>query len=291
MHVQFSAGADRLTWAYPKLSPQLKKCAAYVLEHPSEVATLSMRQVASRAKVPPSTMTRLARAVGFSDYTRLRDVYRASLNGQSENRTRKAGQLQMAIGETDIHHALDTFREAALLNVSALFDQLDPGALDRAVRALAGARQVLVAGALETHALANYFQGVAALGFRNWRLAARHNGELACLSEPLTNADVVVGIAFKPWAVDTIEVARHGRRSGSRVVGITDQRTSPLAATSDDILIVPIQSPSFFLSYVAATALIEVLAGMVVAHGGPAAIERIGRMERLRLESGTSCRE
>ena len=291
MHFQFSAGADRLTWAYPKLSPQLKKCAAYLLEHPSEVATLSMRQVAARAKVPPSTMTRLARAVGFGDYTRLRDVYRASINGQSVDRTRKAGQLQTAIGETDIHHALDTFRQAALLNINALFDQLDPDALDRAVRALAGARKVLVAGALETHAIANYLQGVAALGLRNWRLAARHNGELVCLTEPLARADVVVGIAFKPWATDTIQVARHGRQCGSRVIGITDQRTSPLAAASNDILIVPAQSPSFFSSYVAATALIEVLAGMVVARSGPSALQRIGHTERLRLESGACRRE
>ena len=54
MRVHFSEGTDRLTRAYPTLSPQLKRCAAYILEHPSEVATLSMRQVAARASVPPA---------------------------------------------------------------------------------------------------------------------------------------------------------------------------------------------------------------------------------------------
>ena len=53
MRVQFGEGADRLTRAYPKLSPQLKKCAAYILEHPSEVATLSMRQLAARKRMFP----------------------------------------------------------------------------------------------------------------------------------------------------------------------------------------------------------------------------------------------
>ena len=286
MRVQFTAGADRLTWAYPRLSPQLKKCAAYVLEHPSEVATLSMRQVAVRARVPPSTMTRLARAVGFRDYTKFRDLYRASINGHAADRSRKAGQLQTAIGETDLDHTLDAFQQSAVLNVNALFEQLDRETLDRAVRALAGARQVLVAGTLESQSAANYLQGVASQGFRNWRLATRHNGELNCLTEPLSRSDVVVGIAFKPWADDTIQVARHARSNGCRVIGITDLRTSPLAAISHDILIVPIQSPSFFLSYVATTALIEVLAGMVVAHGGPAAIRRIGQRQGLRRASG-----
>ena len=97
MRVQFSAGADRLTWAFPKLSPQLKKCAAYVLEHPSEVATLSMREVAARAGVPPSTMARLARAVGFGAYNEFRDIYRNSINDLSIGRSRRAGQLQVAM--------------------------------------------------------------------------------------------------------------------------------------------------------------------------------------------------
>ena len=68
MRVEFGEGADRLTRAYPKLSPQLKKAAAYILEHPSEVATLPMRQLAKKVGVPPSTMNRLARALGFTTY-------------------------------------------------------------------------------------------------------------------------------------------------------------------------------------------------------------------------------
>lgn len=291
MRFHFGAGADRLTRAYPGLSPQLKKCATYLLEHPIEVATLPMRKVASRAGVPPSTMTRLARAVGFSGYTSFRDVYRASINSHSADRYRQAGRLQNAIGGTDFDHTLDTFQQLALLNVNTLFDQLDRDALERAVRALASARQILVAGTLESYSVANYFQGVASLGFRNWRLAARHNGELACLMEPLTEADVVVGIAFNPWANDTIQVARHAHSCGSRVIGITDLRTSPLAANSDDILIVPNQSPSFFQSYVAATALVEVLAGLVVAHGGHAAVESIGHLEGMRNKSGVYWQE
>ena len=61
MRVEFGKGADLLTREYPGLSRQLKKCAAYILEHPSEVATLSMRQLAARAGVPASTMNRLAK--------------------------------------------------------------------------------------------------------------------------------------------------------------------------------------------------------------------------------------
>ena len=137
MRVQFGAGADRLTWVYAKLSPQLKKCAAYILEHPSEVATLSMRQVAANADVPWSTLTRLARAAGFGAYSELRDVYRASINNASAARPHRAGQLQTAVGESDIGYTLNIFQQVTLLNINTLFDDIDTDALDRAAREIA----------------------------------------------------------------------------------------------------------------------------------------------------------
>lgn len=286
MRVQFSAGADRLSWAFPKLSPQLKKCATYVLEHPSEVATLSMREVATRAEVPPSTMTRLARAVGFSAYNEFRDLYRDSINDLSIGRSQRASQLQVAMGETELDHTLDAFERAALLNVGALFDHVDRAVLERAARALTGARQVLVVGTFESHSAANYFHCVGAMGFRNWHLLTWHNGELTFQVDSLTGDDVMVGISIEPWAAETVNVARHARESGARVVGITDRRTSPLAAYSDDILLVPVQSPSFFPSYVAVTALVEVLVGTVVARGAKSVVEKIDDLERCRREMG-----
>ena len=286
MRIQFSAGADRLTWAFPKLSPQLKKCAAYVLEHPSEVATLSMREVAARAGVPPSTMTRLARAVGFGAYNEFRDIYRNSINDLSIGRSRRAGQLQVAMGETDLDHTLDAFEQAALLNVGALFDQIDRAVLERVAGALTGARRVLVVGTQESHSAANYFHCVAAMGFRNWNLLTWHNGEFTFQVDALTGDDVMVGISIEPCAAETVDVARHARESGARVVGITDRRTSPLAAYSDDILLVPVRSPSFFPSYVAVTALVEVLVGMVVARGAKSVVEKIDDLERRRREMG-----
>ena len=59
---------DHLTRSHPNLSPQLRKAAAYMLENPSDVATLSMRKVAAAAAVPPPTLPRLAQALGFETY-------------------------------------------------------------------------------------------------------------------------------------------------------------------------------------------------------------------------------
>ena len=102
----------------------------------------------------------------------------------------------------------------------------------------------------------------------------------------LGSADVTICIAIDPCAADTIRVARRAREAGARVVGITDRRTSPLAACSDDILLFPVESPGMFPSYVGAAALVEVLAGMILARSGQAAAENVERLGQFRREMG-----
>ena len=286
MRVEFGEGVDRLTRAFPKLSPQLKKCANYILEHPSEVATLSMRQLATRAEVPPSTMNRLAKALDFGTYDEFRALYRDSINDQSAGYTFEAGQVRTVARESEFDHALNPFQQAALSNINTLFDHIDRAALERAVQALTDARTVLVVGMLASESSASYLHHRAAIGFHNWHLLASKSAEFSQQLGALAPGDVLVCIAVEPCAADSIRVARRAREAGARVIGITDRRTSPLAACSDDILLISVHSPSIFPSNVGATALVEVLVGMIAARSDRSVAENVERSERLRREMG-----
>ena len=70
------------------LPAQLKLAARYVLDHPHDVALLSMREQARRANVTPATMTRLAQQLGLEGYDALkkyaRDLTEAAEQGKPE---------------------------------------------------------------------------------------------------------------------------------------------------------------------------------------------------------------
>ncbi len=102
-----------------------------------------MRQVAARASVPPSTMTRLARSLDLGTYNDLRSLYRDSINAGYPARV---GQLQAGVSVTSLDHMLDAFHQAALNNLNTLFDHIDRTAIDRAIQALTAARNVLLIG-------------------------------------------------------------------------------------------------------------------------------------------------
>ena len=286
MHVEFGEGADRISRAFPTLSRQLKKTADYILEHPSEVATHSMRQLAARAGVPPSTMNRLAKALGFDTYDEFRALYRDSLNEQSSGYSLADGQLRLVARESEFDQALTTFRLAAVANINTLFNHIDRNALERAVQALTDARTVLVIGMHTSQASADHLHRLAAMMFPTWHLLDSSSAGLTHLVEALAPTDVVVCIAVEPCAAASIRVARRAQEAGARVIGITDRRTSPLAACSDDILLVSMESPSVFPSYVGATALIDVLVGMVAARSDLSVSENVEKTKRVRHEMG-----
>ena len=61
---------DRVLPKLDSLSPKLRRAALYVVEHPEEVATRSLRRVARATEMSPPTFSRLAEELNFESYLR-----------------------------------------------------------------------------------------------------------------------------------------------------------------------------------------------------------------------------
>ncbi len=86
--------ADRLIGLFDQLPAQHRVAARWLIDHPDDVALLSMREQAKRAGVPPATMTRLAQRLGFDGFDGLRDVYAATLRGRADDFRGRTEELQ-----------------------------------------------------------------------------------------------------------------------------------------------------------------------------------------------------
>ena len=63
-----------LTAGFDELPPQLKEAARWVIDHPADVALLTMREQARRAGIPPATLTRLAQRFRLKGYDEIRKL-------------------------------------------------------------------------------------------------------------------------------------------------------------------------------------------------------------------------
>ncbi len=270
---------ERIEAAYPSLSPQLRQAARYLLDRPDDVALSSMRRVAARAGVHPSTMVRLAQALSFPGYIALRDPFREHLRGERGYAARARHLVSRGAGG----EAAALLREVAALdvgNIEHTFDGIAGEEFAAAVEALHAARRIYVVGLRKCFPVAHYFHYACHMFRDDVLLLSTRGGLLTDELRAVDGRDTMLAISISRYTRDTVKAARHVAKCGARVVAITDSRVSPLAVCAAHVLVAAKESPSFFGSLVGALSLSQALVAALVTRGGDAAIETLDNTER-----------
>lgn len=280
---------DRIVRCFEDLSPRLRLAAEFVNRHPDEVATRTLRQVAQAAGLPPSTLSRLARALQFETYEDLREICRRELKRRNRVLADKANALlRLSAGQGDGGKSGVFFYQArsAIENIRSLMDTIDMEKLRSAIDSLARARTVLLIGTSSGGALANYFTCMARLAFENWRVTGAGGALWAAEISKLGAEDVVFLVSTRPYGNLTVRAAQAARNAGAELIIVTDDLASPYGAIASYCFIVRTESPQFFPSHVAAMVLVEGMMGMLVRRAGKQAAGEIQKMESTAFAIG-----
>ncbi|AVA24214.1 MurR/RpiR family transcriptional regulator [Rhizobium sp. NXC24] len=263
---------------FDDMSEQLQQAARHILEHPQEVALVSMRELARNAGVQPSTMTRLAKFLGFSGYEDFRgqhaDVIRVSADGFA---ARAMQRDESATNGEGLAHRM-------LQSLSAQIARLcEPDTLS-AIHALADrlnrARRIYVLGLRSCHSVAWHFHYVMTLlGEKTVNLDSPAGTAGDALIRA-TKDDVLLAISINPYSLFTLEMAETARQKGMAVFAITDSEVSPLVTIAEQVILCPIESQTFFHTLAPALAISEVLCGLLANHDRKAAVEELKRVDR-----------
>ncbi|WP_179400991.1 MurR/RpiR family transcriptional regulator [Burkholderia guangdongensis] len=261
---------------FSELSPQFQAGAAFLLDHPDEVAVSSMRKVAERAQVQPASLVRLSQQLGFPGWNELRDLFVQRVRTRPEPLTSRARTLVNASAKDALardllaahQHNLDA---TAAHNVRATVE---------AARLLRRASHVHVAGFRSCYPVAFGF----VYGYRLFRssvsLLTGEAGTLEMQLRGIERGSATVVVSFAPYSVEAARVAEAAQESGSKLIAITDSAVSPIALNADSTLIFSHDSPSFFPSLVAATAIAESLVAHLLALEGADAVRQLEMAEQ-----------
>jgi DNA-binding MurR/RpiR family transcriptional regulator len=265
---------------YDALPRQLQAAARWALDHPQDIALLSMREQARRAGVVPVTMTRLAQRLGYSGYEAIRALYVEKMRRGDLVFSGKAKALverRKLKGDTALaFDLLDTLaRQIHDLASGAARERLKKAALQ-----LGRAERIYVIGQRSSYPIAFHFAYVLGLVHAGVRLL---DGPGATGTDALRGAgknDALVAISVRPYTRDTVEVTDFVVRQGIALIAITDSELSPLCGRARASILVPTESPSFFHTMTPAFAVAEALAALVAAASGTEGLAAMRKMER-----------
>ncbi|MDH3335936.1 MAG: MurR/RpiR family transcriptional regulator [Rhodospirillaceae bacterium] len=266
------------------LAPQLKRAARHALDHPDDVALLSMRQLAIKADVHPSTMTRLVKALNLNGYDDFQEPFRTRLRTRPEALYSKNAK---SIQSRSKNHGADG--AAAMMgemmdtehsNLNAIAENIGHETLSQCANAMANARHVYVGGVRSCYPVAFYFQYACSMFKNNVSLIDGRGGTFADDLRGVEKGDVLLAISFTPYGRNMVHAVDYASGRGAHIIAITDSILSPiLKAKNTTPLIVQTSSPSFFHSVVPAMSVVQTLVLFLMANGGENALKKLSESE------------
>lgn len=249
----------------PSLSRRLQQVAQYLLNNPEDAAIFTIVEIARRAGVPPSAITRFAKELGFEGFASLQGMFKQRLLGP---RMSYADRLQAVNREVtraepndlgNPHQVAETFIQAAFDALLRLREDIAGAALEPFIDALQAAKAVHIAAARGAFGVGSYtYYGLSRIGKRAFlldNLGAMRAEQLAAMDA----GDALLVITFDDYTPETVELARKAHASGRTILAITDNELSPVAPLASHVLYVKEGRLGHFRSQVPAMVLCQTL--------------------------------
>lgn len=244
-----------------------QQAAAFVLEHPHEVAVMSMRELALMAGLPASTMTRFAKHLDFSGFDELRSIFISAIRGQGNAyESRMAGLVAMKQQVGDHSLAAD-LADTTVAHIQTLCSAHQMDIIVRAGKLLAQARRIYCLALRSSYPIAHHFSHVASYFHPEVHLidGSGESGIMALMRE-LNSKDVLFVTSISPYARKTITLTRYMHQQKMKIVAITDNAGSPVARISNEAIVVKKKTNSFFDTLTPALLATEILIALLAAN-------------------------
>lgn len=261
-----------------RLTESRRRLADFMARSYQDVAFLSAAEVGRRTGVSPATVVRFARILGFKGYPELQGRLQAAMKAEVSGLQRLHKTAARVAGERSV---IGEVVETDIRNLQETLRGMPEGTFREAVHLLATGPAVHVLGLRSSHALALYLAFFLGMIRQNVRCIHPGFGNLPEQLVDVRPGDVVVGITFRSYTRETLEILGTIGQVRPRLVVITDSPVFPLAGRADVVLTVATEHPSFLESSVPALALINALISAVASAGRPATLERLRRHQGL----------
>lgn len=221
----------------------LAKIAEQVIADPAQMTSLTLVELADRARVAPATVTRFCRALGYSHYRALRIAIAAEI-GRAEQARWELDLGRDILPEDPAGRVLEVLVGADIRTIQETAAQIDVESAEKVARLVADARRVDMFGVGGSWLSAAEMQmRLERIGIAAWARCDVHSALTSAAL--LTPEDVVIGISHSGRTSETLEVLALARKQGATTVALTSIPRSPLAEVANLVLTTSARETTF----------------------------------------------
>ncbi|PMR75211.1 MurR/RpiR family transcriptional regulator [Billgrantia endophytica] len=257
-----------------------------LIELSGDQSLLSISSLARRLEVNPSTISRLARALGYERFGELQSLLLSSRLTPTRSFYRQHATAALAADKQDLHSQARQLCGEHQHNIERFLQGLSNDDLETFADTVMGARRVRLHGVRQFHAFSSFLAyGLGMIRSDVGMLSDDSPGVAEGLAA-MSAGDVLIAASCKPYTRHVIEVCKAAHGNGIRTIVITDFSSSPLVRHSDIVILAPHESSFISNSMVAFLAAVECLVNACATVAGDAAAQALSRRDQLIDELG-----
>lgn len=272
-----SSGIEsRILAAYGTLSRSERLLADAILNEPAGISEYSASELADRAGVSKATAARFFRRLGYANYKAARVAARDNRRwGSPLDALNELTAPLETRGNLGVHLAND------VTNLTRTGESIDPEQVNSAVQALTEAPRLFVMGFRNSYSLACYAFGVINTIRPNSVMLTPGNLDLVELLADLGPDDTILAVGFRRRPLILRHLLSVAQEREAKTILLCDTQGSKTAQLASIVLTCENHGAYLFDSYVAGISLINFLCSALAMRLGPAAWQRLERIEKL----------
>lgn len=236
--------------------------AKYITEEYDKAAFMTANRLGKNVGVSESTVVRFAVELGFDGYPSMQKAMQEMVL----NRLTSVQRIEVAnnrIGDQDV---ISMVVQSDIEKLRQTEETISRVEFNAAVNAVLGAKRVYILGVRSAAPLANFLGYYLNYMFNNVHvITGCGTSEMFEKIVGVNSDDVVIAFSFPRYSSATTKGAQYCRSTGATVIGITDQRTSPLGSTCDHVLLAKSDMVSLVDSLVAPLSIVNALIVAIAA--------------------------
>ena len=255
-----------------------KRIAEYIINHYDRAAFLTAAKLGVEVGVSESTVVRFVIELGFEGYPEfqkaLQELIRSKLT--SFQRVQVTNQL---IGDGDL---LSKVLYSDIEKIRHTLDCIDKNAFEGAIKNIVGARKIYILGMRASSNLAGFLNYGLSIIYDKVKLVKASSGiEIFEQLMSVGPNDVVIAVSFPRYSRNLVNAVNYAKRSGAKIIALTDSESSPIAECATNLLIAQSDMASFMDSLVAPMSVINALIVGVSRESGEVVTERLLSLEKI----------
>lgn len=262
----------------PTFSKGQRRISRFITESYDKAAFMTASKLGKAVGVSESTVVRFAMELGYDGYPGMQKAMQEMV----ANRLTSVQRIEVTndrIGDQDIvsmvlQSDMDRLRQTA--------ETIDREEFQAVVDAILKAKRIYILGVRSAATLASFLGYYLNYMFRNVHIVtASGSGEMF---EQIVNVgpeDAVVAFSFPRYSSTTAKGAQYCRDNGATVIGVTDNRMSPLGQNCDRVLLTKSDMVSLVDSLVAPLSLVNALIVALAARREKELSKTFNSLERI----------